>query len=88
MKFPRQRAADLGIDHIDTADLYSCGVSETYIGKAVAGRRDRFVIASKVGLPVGDGPNDAAQLYAGQRRKRRLGLAGQPPGSGWASVFS
>ena len=53
------RAADLGINHIDTADMYSRGVSETYIGKAVAGQRDRFVIASKVGLPVGDGPNDA-----------------------------
>lgn len=53
------RADDLGINHIDTADMYSRGVSETYIGKAVAGRRDRFVIASKVGLPVGDGPNDA-----------------------------
>ncbi len=53
------RAADLDINHIDTADMYSRGVSETYIGKAIAGQRDRFVIASKVGLPVGDGPNDA-----------------------------
>ena len=53
------RAADLGVNHIDTADMYSRGVSETYIGRAVAGQRDRFVIASKVGLRVGDGPNDA-----------------------------
>lgn len=52
------RGADLGINHIDTADMYSRGVSESYIGKAIAGQRDRFVIASKMGLPVGDGPND------------------------------
>ena len=52
------RADDLGINHIDTADMYSRGVSETYIGKAVSRQRDRFVIASKAGLTVGDGPND------------------------------
>ena len=51
------RAVDLGIDFIDTADMYSNGVSETYLGKAIAGRRERFIIASKVGLPVGEGPN-------------------------------
>jgi aryl-alcohol dehydrogenase-like predicted oxidoreductase len=53
------RAADLGINLLDTADMYADGVSESYIGKAIAGRRDRFIIASKVGMPVGDGPNDA-----------------------------
>ena len=53
------RAADLGINFIDTADMYSNGVSETYIGKAIAGRRDQFVIATKVGMPSVDGPNDA-----------------------------
>ena len=51
------RAADLGVSFIDTADMYSDGVSETYLGKAIAGRRERFIIASKVGLPVGEGPN-------------------------------
>ena len=39
-------AADLGVNHIDTADMYSRGVSETYIGKAIAGKRDRFPHAS------------------------------------------
>ena len=53
------RAADLGVSFIDTADMYSNGVSETYLGKAIAGRRDHFIIASKVGLPVGEGPNQA-----------------------------
>ena len=51
------RALDLGINFIDTADMYSRGVAETYLAKAIAGRRDRFVIASKVGVPVGEGPN-------------------------------
>ena len=53
------RAADLGVSFVDTADMYSNGVSETYLGKALAGRRDHFIIASKVGLPVGQGPNQA-----------------------------
>ena len=53
------RAADLGVNHVDTADMYAGGVSETYIGKAIAGQRDRFFVASKVGLPPGGGPNDA-----------------------------
>ncbi len=52
------QAADLGVNFIDTADMYSNGVSETYVGKAVAGQRDRFIVASKVGMRFGDGPND------------------------------
>ena len=51
-------AADVGINLIDTADMYADGVSETYIGKAIAGRREEFVIASKVGFQAGDSPND------------------------------
>lgn len=53
-----ERAFELGINLIDTGDMYAAGDSERYIGKAVAGKRDKFVIASKVGLPFGDGPND------------------------------
>lgn len=48
-------AADLGIDFIDTADIYSEGESERVIGRALAGRRDRFFIATKVGMPWEDG---------------------------------
>jgi aryl-alcohol dehydrogenase-like predicted oxidoreductase len=50
------RAHDLGINLIDTADMYGDGVSESFIGKSVSGRRERFIIASKVGLPMTDGP--------------------------------
>jgi aryl-alcohol dehydrogenase-like predicted oxidoreductase len=51
-------AAELGINLIDTGDMYSAGESERYIGEAIRGRRTEFIIASKVGLPFGDGLND------------------------------
>ncbi|MHB8604901.1 MAG: aldo/keto reductase [Thermoplasmatota archaeon] len=53
-----RRALDLGIDFIDTADVYSQGVSERIVGKALAGRRDDVVLATKVFNPMGEGPND------------------------------
>jgi len=52
------RAIDLGVNHIDTADVYSSGISEEYVGKALAGRRQRVVIATKFRSKMGDGPND------------------------------
>ncbi|MGH2458289.1 MAG: aldo/keto reductase [Chloroflexota bacterium] len=57
------RALDLGINHIDTADVYSRGVSEQHIGKAIAGRRSEVVLATKVGNQMGDGPNDRGLSY-------------------------
>jgi aryl-alcohol dehydrogenase-like predicted oxidoreductase len=53
-----RKAMDLGINSIDTANVYSGRRSEELIGKAVHGDRDRFVIATKVGSDVGEGPND------------------------------
>lgn len=52
------RAVDLGINFFDTADVYSNGRSEQMVGKALAGRRNQVVLATKVGLPTGDGPDD------------------------------
>jgi aryl-alcohol dehydrogenase-like predicted oxidoreductase len=52
------RAMELGINHIDTANVYANGVSETFVGKAVAGRRDEVVIATKARIRMGEGPND------------------------------
>lgn len=43
------RAIDLGITFLDTADIYGSGHNEELVGKAIAGRRDRLVIASKFG---------------------------------------
>ena len=48
-------ALDAGINLIDTADAY--GDSEEIVGRALKGRRDEVVLATKVGRPVGDGPN-------------------------------
>ncbi len=51
------RALDAGINFIDTADVYSAGESEEIVGKAIAGRRDDIVLATKVHMPMGDDPN-------------------------------
>src|ERR1700749_628771 len=49
------KALDAGINLIDTADAY--GDSEDVVGKALQGRRDDIVLATKFGRPVGEGPN-------------------------------
>ncbi|HWD40914.1 MAG TPA: aldo/keto reductase [Fimbriimonas sp.] len=55
-----KRALELGINFIDTADVYSRGVSEEIVGRAVKdfAKREEVVIATKVHGVMGDGPND------------------------------
>jgi aryl-alcohol dehydrogenase-like predicted oxidoreductase len=50
-------ALDAGINFIDTADVYSAGESEEIVGKALKGRRDAVVLATKLFMPVGDDPD-------------------------------
>src|SRR3954453_9439390 len=50
---------DAGVNLIDTADVYSGGASEEILGQALAGRRDRVLLATKARMAMGDGPNDA-----------------------------
>ncbi|GAA2216081.1 aldo/keto reductase [Nonomuraea monospora] len=50
-------ALDHGINFVDTADMYSAGESEEIVGKALQGRRDDVVLATKVHFPMGEGPN-------------------------------
>ena len=50
---------EAGVNLFDTADEYSGGQSEEILGQALQGRRDQVLIATKVGMPLGDGPNDA-----------------------------
>jgi aryl-alcohol dehydrogenase-like predicted oxidoreductase len=50
---------DAGVNLIDTADVYSGGLSEELIGEALAGRRDGVLLATKARMPMGEGPNDA-----------------------------
>ena len=50
---------DAGVTLFDTADVYSNGASEEILGAALKGKRNRALISTKIGLPMGDGPNDA-----------------------------
>ncbi|MET7373950.1 aldo/keto reductase [Micromonospora arida] len=50
-------ALEAGINLIDTADVYGQGESEEMVGKAIAGRRDDIVLATKAGMPMGDERN-------------------------------
>ena len=50
---------DAGVNLIDTADVYSAGLAEDIVGEVLAGRRDDVLVATKVRMPMGDGPNDA-----------------------------
>ncbi|MFE3037772.1 aldo/keto reductase [Streptomyces canus] len=54
-----RRALDLGVNFLDTAEIYGPFVNEELVGRAVAGRRDDVVIATKFGLVshAGGGPN-------------------------------
>jgi aryl-alcohol dehydrogenase-like predicted oxidoreductase len=51
-------AIDAGINFIDTANVYSTGESETLLGKALAGKRDKVVLATKVRGRMSPAPND------------------------------
>lgn len=51
------RALDRGINFIDTADMYSAGESEEIVGRALRGRRDEVVLATKVHFQMGEGKN-------------------------------
>jgi aryl-alcohol dehydrogenase-like predicted oxidoreductase len=69
---------DAGVSMFDTADVYSGGTSEEILGKAVAGRRDKVIIATKASFRMGPGPNDAGNsrhhlLSACEASLRRLG---------------
>jgi aryl-alcohol dehydrogenase-like predicted oxidoreductase len=53
------RFIEAGGNFIDTANVYSRGLSEEITGRALGGRRDDIVLATKARMPMGDGPNDA-----------------------------
>lgn len=52
-------ALEAGVNFIDTANAYGGGESEDFIGRAIEGKRDQYVIATKAALKVGDGPNQS-----------------------------
>ena len=72
------QAFDAGINFIDTADVYSQGESEEIVGKAIAGRRDEVVLATKVHGKMGPDRNDQGNsrrwiVRAVENSLRRLG---------------
>src|SRR5215210_5330735 len=50
---------DAGINLFDTADVYSDGLSEEILGRALAGRRERVLVTPKARMAMGDGTKDA-----------------------------
>ncbi|WP_250002763.1 aldo/keto reductase [Actinoplanes sp. M2I2] len=71
-------ARDAGVNLIDTADVYSAGLSEEILGEALGDKRDDVLIATKVRMPMGDGPNDAGLsrhhiIRGAEASLRRLG---------------
>ena len=50
---------EAGVNLIDTADVYSSGLSEEILGQVLKGRRDEVLVGTKVRMPMGPGPNDA-----------------------------
>jgi aryl-alcohol dehydrogenase-like predicted oxidoreductase len=68
---------EAGVNMFDTADVYSKGVSEEILGKAIAGRRDAVLISTKATFSMGEGPNDLGSsrhhlLHACEASLRRL----------------
>jgi aryl-alcohol dehydrogenase-like predicted oxidoreductase len=67
-----------GVTFLDTADVYGATNSESFLGEALKGRRERFVLATKFGMDAGegadDGPRGSAQYIRGaiERSLRRL----------------
>lgn len=70
-------ALEAGINLLDTADIYSDGLSEEIVGETLQGRRDRFLISTKATFRLGTGPNDVGSsrhhlLTACEASLRRL----------------
>ncbi|WP_232664600.1 aldo/keto reductase [Pseudonocardia sp. TRM90224] len=63
-------ALDAGINFVDTADMYGAGEAEEIVGKALRGRRDDVVLATKFYFPAGEGPNRGG----GSRRWIRMAV--------------
>lgn len=74
------RAAELGVTHLDSSDAYGAGKNEELIGRAIQGKRDRYLIASKFGntrtpdgKPSADGRPDYV-VQACDASLKRLGI--------------
>jgi aryl-alcohol dehydrogenase-like predicted oxidoreductase len=69
---------EAGVNFFDTADVYSDGSSESILGAALKGRRDKAIVSTKLTLRAGDGPNDIGAsrhhlIRATEKALQRLG---------------
>jgi len=69
---------DAGLTMFDSADIYSDGMAEEILGKAIAGRRDKVLISTKATFRLGEGPNDVGSsrfhlIHAVESSLKRLG---------------
>jgi aryl-alcohol dehydrogenase-like predicted oxidoreductase len=69
---------EAGLNMFDTADIYSAGLAEEILGKAIAGRRDQVIVSTKASFRTGPGPNDIGSsryhlIGACESSLRRLG---------------
>jgi len=74
---------DAGINLFDTADIYSNGLAEEILGKAVAGKRRDLLISTKTTFRLGDGPNDV-----GSSRYHILQACDASLGGAWGRTIS
>ena len=70
---------EAGLNMFDSADVYSNGMAEEILGKAIAGRRDEVIISTKGTFRMGDGPNEVGSsrhhlIQACEASLRRLGV--------------
>lgn len=65
-------ALDAGIDFFDTADIYGGGASEEYLGRALAGRREKAIIATKFGMKMDERRQGAKPEYVRQAAEDSL----------------
>lgn len=72
------KAAAEGVNFIDTADVYTNGESEKIVGEAIRANRDRWILATKVGQPAGEDPNErgASRKHILRSIDRSLGRLG------------
>ena len=59
-------ALDAGVNFFDTADVYGAGQSEEFLGRALKGRREKAIIATKFGIKMGEGKEGARPEYIRQ----------------------
>lgn len=70
---------EAGVNLFDTADVYSNGASETVLGAAIKGRRDKVLISTKTGLPMGMAHRNGAHRAPGSSAWWKTRCVGSAP---------